>query len=280
MIRIAQRCRVLIDNDWAGDPDGLFALAHHALAPANRIVAVTSSLTSPTFGDPTGQAERGAALAEALLRSLRLAAVPIVAGPDTPFSGQVRASDAARIIVDAARAEDDIPLFLVCAGPLTNIADALVVDPRIAERFTLVWVGGSVSGDWEYNEQTDSAAARLVLNHPGLEIRQIPLEAYRRIVVSIAELRSSLQRSGAIGRWIWNCFETLDLPESVQLGPMWCLGDSAPLVATAIDDPGASLRPIAGTPRRSLYSDIDTRLLLGDFFALLAEAEHTAPPRS
>jgi purine nucleosidase len=47
MIRIEKRCRVILDNDWAGDPDGLIGLAHHALSPANEIIAITSSLTNP-----------------------------------------------------------------------------------------------------------------------------------------------------------------------------------------------------------------------------------------
>ncbi|MCU1445227.1 MAG: twin-arginine translocation pathway signal [Cryobacterium sp.] len=278
MIHVAQRCRVLVDNDWAGDPDGLVALAHHALVPTNRIVAVTSSLTSPMFGDPTGEAERGAALAAELLHSLGHASVPIAAGPDTRFGGRGRASRAAGAIVDVARSEDELPLFVVCAGPLTNIADALSLDAGIAERFTPVWVGGSLSGEWEYNEQTDSEAARFVLAHPGLHIRQVPVETYRRLAISIAELRLSLRRSGTVGRWLWNVFEVLDLPDSVQLGPMWCLGDSAPLVATAIDDPGASLTPIDGEPTRTVYSNLDTRLVLGDFFALLAGVDGSAKP--
>ena len=41
-LRTTQRCRVVLDNDWAGDPDGLVALAHHLLSPANRVDAVTS----------------------------------------------------------------------------------------------------------------------------------------------------------------------------------------------------------------------------------------------
>jgi hypothetical protein len=38
---------VLLDNDWAGDPDGLIALVHHLLAPANTVVAITSSFLDP-----------------------------------------------------------------------------------------------------------------------------------------------------------------------------------------------------------------------------------------
>jgi purine nucleosidase len=33
-LRVAEQCRVIVDNDWSGDPDGLVALAHHVLSPA------------------------------------------------------------------------------------------------------------------------------------------------------------------------------------------------------------------------------------------------------
>jgi len=33
---IGARARVIIDNDFAGDPDGLFQLAHHVLSPPSR----------------------------------------------------------------------------------------------------------------------------------------------------------------------------------------------------------------------------------------------------
>jgi hypothetical protein len=30
-LRLAEQWRVIVDNDWAGDPDGLVGLAHHLL---------------------------------------------------------------------------------------------------------------------------------------------------------------------------------------------------------------------------------------------------------
>ncbi|HCX85524.1 MAG TPA: nucleoside hydrolase, partial [Micrococcales bacterium] len=66
-LRIARRARVVIDNDWAGDPDGLVALAHHLLAPGNVVEAVTSSRLSPIFGPNDGGAARGARLAGELV---------------------------------------------------------------------------------------------------------------------------------------------------------------------------------------------------------------------
>ena len=59
---IAVRCRVIVDNDWAGDPDGLVGLAHHLLSPSNRVDLITSSFLAPMFGVDNGTA-KGAALA-------------------------------------------------------------------------------------------------------------------------------------------------------------------------------------------------------------------------
>jgi purine nucleosidase len=97
MINVEPRCRIILDNDWAGDPDGLIGLAHHALSPANEIIAVTSSLTNPMFGPPEGMAQGGADLAEDLLRVLKLPELATVhAGPDAPFTGQHRDTAAGR----------------------------------------------------------------------------------------------------------------------------------------------------------------------------------------
>jgi len=40
-------CRVVIDNDFAGDPDGLFQLAHHLLSPSVDIRAIIASRMVP-----------------------------------------------------------------------------------------------------------------------------------------------------------------------------------------------------------------------------------------
>jgi purine nucleosidase len=37
------RLRVISDNDYAGDPDGLFQLAHHVLSPSVDVRAVIGS---------------------------------------------------------------------------------------------------------------------------------------------------------------------------------------------------------------------------------------------
>ena len=160
-------CRVVVDNDFSGDPDGLLALAHHLLAPSNQVVLVTSSFLNQSLPGPHPTAADGATLAAELVEVVGGPTPSVVAGSERAFDPDAGApSAAADAIVAEARRDDPLPLYVVCGGPLTNVAEALRAAPDIAERFTLVWIGGSIrDGVFEYNRDTDPAAAAFVLGH-------------------------------------------------------------------------------------------------------------------
>ena len=282
-LRIGEQCRVVVDNDWSGDPDGLVALAHHLLSPTNRVVAVTSSFLNPIFQAPPGAAA-GAALARELIDLVGgPVAPPVHEGSETPFGSGNASSAASAAIVAAAHAEDALPLYLVCGGPLTNVAAALLQDPGIAERLVLVWIGGALDlVAPEYNRDTDPAAADFVLGLPGLEVWQFPLETYRRCAYSVAELEHDIGGSGALGRWLWERFTSLPLPDFIRLGGLWPLGDSPPLLVTALGDESSTCtKTLASADRgpRRIYTDVDFRLLVADLLARLRlhEARRTGP---
>lgn len=73
------------------------------------------------------------------------------AGPDASFTGQGCSNPAAQAIIEAAQRQADLPTVLVCAGPLTNVADALLREPAVASTLTLAWVGGAARNEEEYN---------------------------------------------------------------------------------------------------------------------------------
>ena len=267
--RVVAQCRVVVDNDYAGDPDGILALAHHLLSPSNQVVAITSSFLNPRFvsppATPGGTAEDGRRLAAELLAEVGLADPPPVAtGAEESFTSGSR-SAAAEAIVGAAREASELPLYVVCGGPLTNVAAALELDPGIADRLTLIWIGGSLDPEaFEYNRDTDPAAAEAVLATPGLAVHQFPLETYRRCAYGVAELEADLPATGQLGSWLYGCFSSP--PEWVQLGGVWPIGDSPPLLITALTtDSSRSTRSDGAT----VYTDVDLRLLVGDLLAKL-----------
>jgi hypothetical protein len=236
------------------------------------------------FDPPPTAAADGAVLARELIDLVGGAARPPVhAGSETPFGNGDASSAAAEAIVAEARRDDRLPLYLVCAGPLTNVAAALRQDPGIAQRSTLVWIGGALAPDaFEYNRETDAAAAEFVLGQPQLEIWQFPLETYRRCAFSVAELEHDLGGSGRLGAWLWERFASLPLPDFVELGELWPLGDSPPVLVTALGSETSAFTTSPATedrgPRR-IYTDVDVRLMIADLLAKLRlhEGRRAAP---
>ena len=155
--------RIIVDNDFAGDPDGLVALAHQLLSPKTIVSLITSSALNPKFVE-THLAGRSAVagqdIARELIRRLAIKANPLVEAGSETFALDPTA--AARAIVTEAMRDDPLPLFLTCGGPLTNVAAALRLEPAIAKRMTLIWIGGGgyPFGGWEYNLATDVEAAQ------------------------------------------------------------------------------------------------------------------------
>jgi purine nucleosidase len=276
-LAVRTRSRVVLDNDWSGDPDGLVALAHHLLSPANNVTTVTSSFLNPRFPTPSSKAADGAVMAAELLDQLALPVrPPVYAGAEQPIAAGTAASAASDAIVAEAQRVDPLPLYVACGGPLTNVAAALQAAPDIADRMTVLWIGGSLAdGRFEYNRDTDPAAAELVLGHPQLAVYQFPVETYRRCAYSVAELEGNLQACGRLGAWLWRLY-TRPLPEWVELGEVWPLGDSPPVLVTALSDESSSYTTSfsPGGAERRVYTDVDFRLLVGDMLAKFRRHGH------
>jgi purine nucleosidase len=270
MRRVVARCRVVVDNDYAGDPDGLVGLAHHLLSPTNRVTAITSSFLNPRFAESSATAEEGVRLAAELVDVVGTAGRPlVVAGAEEAWKPGSR-SAAADAIVAAALEDDELPLFVVCGGPLTNVAAALEQEPAIATRMTLVWIGGSLDVEaFEYNRDTDPAAAEFVFSRPGLVIHQFPLETYRQCGYSMHELAEDVGTAGRLGAWLWEHYQTP--PEWVELGGVWPLGDSPPVLVTALSTESSRWTTVAppGGAAAHVCTDVDFRLVVGDMLAKL-----------
>lgn len=276
--------RVIVDNDFAGDPDGLVALAHQLLAPRAVVPLVTVSLLEPKLLPPGKAPGRsvaeGVAVARELIRRLAPARIPaVVGGPE--HVGDARSSAAGAIVAEAMR-DDPLPLFVTCGGPLTNVAAALRLEPRIAGRMTVIWIGGGgyPDGGWEYNLATDADAAQTVFAAP-VPLWQVPQPAYRQMAFSVAEMEAELRPISPFTEWLYTRF--LDIPAFVKLPGVWPLGDSPLVLLSSIYAESSSahdvaarrilpdLRYGAALPGRTIrvFDTVDARLTFADLLARL-----------
>jgi purine nucleosidase len=138
----------------------------------------------------------------------------------------------------------------------------------------LVWIGGALDATaFEYNRDTDPDAAAFVLRQGDLAVHQFPLETYRQCAYSVAELEHDLGTTGKLGRWLWEHFTSP--PDWVRIGGNWPLGDSPPVLVTAltVESSRWTGTPAEGGGERRMYTHVDTRLLFGDLLARLRAHE-------
>jgi hypothetical protein len=299
-----------VDNDFAGDPDDLFQLAHHMLSPSVEICGILCSHLA--LGDPFYPGADSADQARRVVE--RLAEVMAVdlagrlhTGSNHPLESrsQPRLSDAARFIVaEAMRDEPSLPpLFVVCGGGLTELASAYLMEPRISERLTAIWVGGPEheglgqaspgTDEPEYNLRIDIAAAQTVLNDSDLDVWLVPRNVYRQCLASNAELRHRVANRGRLGRHLYGALtdvRSIVARAGLPCGDAYVLGDSPLVLLTALqsffqpepsssesvirpcpvlDDHGRFTRETGRNVR--VFTRLDVRLMLEDLFIKIDE---------
>lgn len=107
-----------------------------------------------------------------------------------PSTTKQQATSAVEFLVESYRAATD-EIFLVPVGPLSNIATALTVEPRLKDLIPhLIIMGGAnrygnVTPRAEFNIWADPEAARVVLNSGIRKITLVPLDATHKALVSL-----------------------------------------------------------------------------------------------
>lgn len=303
------RARVIIDNDFSGDPDDLYQLVHHLLSPSVEIsLIVASHLRADDPLDPSGRsAQNAATVVEDVFARMGLASTDVIRrGSDIPLDDRHTPQPAPAVdaIIAEALREDPRPLFYVAGGGLTDLASAVLVEPRIADRLTLIWIGGAEHEGLavpppnampiEYNLLIDVVAGQVVFEDSALPVWQVPRDVYRQCLVSDAELRLRVAATGPLGRFLYDEVAHLVDVVAEHLGgasETYALGDSPLVLLTALQslfepDPTSSRYVTQPTPAitadgryearpdaRSMrvYTWVDTRLMFEDFFLKLAE---------
>ncbi|MBN1518182.1 nucleoside hydrolase [Candidatus Sumerlaeota bacterium] len=302
---ITTRTRVIIDNDFGGDPDGLFQLAHHLLSPTTEVRGIIGSkhYENGFYGYP-GTAAHACAMATDLLTAMQLETqVAVYEGANSSLKDDktpVVSAGAEFIVQEAMRDDAKLPLYVVCGAGLTNIASAWLMEPKIAGRIRLVWIGGPEYEGLafpppggmtpEYNLGIDLKAGQVVFNHSDIPLWQIPRDAYRQALASYSELLCRVKDKGALGKFLMERLDDLMQRANRSLGEAYVLGDSPLVLLTALQsswepDPSSSRYVIMPAPRIDdaglydanpdgrkirIYTELDVRLMFEDFYAKIA----------
>ncbi|MDO4647371.1 MAG: nucleoside hydrolase [Eubacteriales bacterium] len=281
-----KKVRVILDSDTANEADDPFAIVHALLSPKMMVKGIVAE----HYGEENSMEASYEAIQK--LVAVMKNDTPVFRGEEFPFSEEKASSEGVQFMIEEARKEEKYPLYILCMGALTNVARALQTAPDIAEKVTVVTIGGRPYTDCsdafddnfrEYNFGNDVAAANTVLMSKA-EIWQIPANVYSMVRIGIADLQLRLEACKETGKYLLRQLDEFNQTERAfwTTGESWSLGDS-PSVTVVLDptsgyyhvrqaymvnEDTSYAEAIEGKKIR-VYDYIDKHYLLSDFFAKL-----------
>lgn len=225
------KVRMVLDTDTYNEIDDQFALAYAYLSKEK--IELEAVYAAPYFNSRSTSAGDG--MEKSYQEILRLLSMLGKSPEGFAFRGSdryledvsrpVRSEAALDLIKKAQSATPANPLYVVPVGCITNIASAILIEPKIIENIVIVWLGGN-GLEWphqkEFNLMQDVKAAQVILNsgvpliimpcrpvisHFHTTIPELELHLKGKNKLSDYLLKSTIDYSGGRDTWskvIWD----------------------------------------------------------------------------
>jgi inosine-uridine nucleoside N-ribohydrolase len=286
----------ILDADTGNEMDDLYAIVRSLIDEKVEIIALTSAhfnnvqlLTDslwhiyPTEGINTLRISQE--INENILKELDRKNIPHPEGCDRIVGyswgyyegAPVPRSDAVDFIIqEAIKHSPENKLNILCVGPVTNVAAAILIEPGIEKNirlFALSMRYDKEKGVWNkntFNARNDINALDLVLDNENLEFIVIPGNVSGTLTF---EREKTLER---LSRWDHPVAEMLaNRWDEVSAGNSWIMWDLA-LVEAVIHPEMATLQKLSAPPENGsrevfVYTDIDEDRMREEFWNLMKE---------
>jgi inosine-uridine nucleoside N-ribohydrolase len=200
------RIEMVLDSDMFNEVDDQFALAFAVRSPQR--IDLKAVYAAPFLNHRSKSAGDG--MEKSYHETLRVLKLLDVDSTGRVFRGSNRFlpdrktpvdSPAARHLIKLAHQKRQGPLYVVGLGAASNLASALLIDPTIADRIVMVWIGGhpySWSHARDFNLKQDVAAAQ-VLFDSGVPLVHVPAgDVAAALTVTLPELETGLKGKSPI----------------------------------------------------------------------------------
>lgn len=289
-----KKIRVIVHTDCKNEADDQYAVAHHLMTPR---FDVKGLVAGHFWKNPQQYGELGTAQAsyDEIIKVMDLMGLkdqyPVKLGAPRGLEDEKTPidSEGARLIIEEAMKDDKRPLYIACQGAVTDVASALLMKPEIADRMTVIWIGGGdyPKGGFEFNLMMDIHAVNVIFSSK-VPVWQVPMSLYKVMAVSLAELQLKVRPCGEIGKYLFE--QMVDFNHVAAKydmawphGEIWGLGDQGTIAVLMeeLEKVSYDLVPapriaedmtyIHGQNNREIrvYNYLDARLTLEDFFAKL-----------
>ncbi|HEY5561549.1 MAG TPA: nucleoside hydrolase [Clostridiaceae bacterium] len=204
------KIRMVLDTDTYNEVDDQFALAYALRSPES--MTVEAIYAAPFLNDRSKSPEEGMEKSyDEILKILKLLKVPqegsVYRGSRNYLkdSNTPQESEAARDLVKKAMTCGEEPLYVVAIGAITNVASAILIEPKIIEKIVVVWLGGNeitYPHTMEFNLMQDIHASRLIFDC-GVPLIHLPCNRVTtHLLTTVPELEYYLKGKSEIGTYL------------------------------------------------------------------------------
>lgn len=291
-----RKIRYIIHTDCKNEADDQYTVVHALMMEKFDVCGIIAGHFDTGNYNRFAEHTTANASYEEIVKILKLMGLknqyPVLLGSNVPLADETVPiiTEGAKFIVEEAMKDDPRPLYIGMQGAITDLACAILMEPRICERMTCIWIGGGdyPKGGVEFNLSQDVKAANIVFGS-SMEVWQIPHIVYKQFGTSLAELQVKVRPCGAIGKYLFE--QMVEFNNNMLLfdtwphGEIWTLGDEGCISALLeeagrndgyemVEAPYISEQDMTysyGTGNRPIrvYHKMDVRLDLEDLFAKL-----------
>ncbi len=291
----SKKVRYIIHTDAKNEADDQFTIAHALMTDKFDVKGIVACHFDKRQNSPY-EGKSAQASYDEIVKVLDLMHLtgqyPIYMGANTGLTDANTpiVTEGAKFIVEEAMKDDPRPLYIGMQGAITDLACAILMEPRICERMTCIWIGGGAypEGGQEFNLMQDVIAANVVFGS-SMPVWQVTKTGYKQFTVTLAELQDRVEPYGKIGKYLFDQMVELNnmLADNLRWphGESWSLGDEGTVAAlleeteqtdiyTEIPAPEIDLETMKynlNTNNRKIrvYHRLNARLDLEDLYAKL-----------
>lgn len=210
------KVRMVLDTDTFNEIDDQFAVAYALASPERlQVEALYAAPFHNALSDSPGDGmEKSYREIERIAGLFGLQTDGFVFKGSDRFmsdaSTPVRSEAVTDLIERALASRDDDPLYVVAIGAITNVASAILLEPRIIEKIVVVWLGGHAL-HWpdchEFNLRQDVHASRIVLDS-GVPLMLIPCSGVAsHLLTTLAEIEKYVKGQSSVGNYLYETFK-------------------------------------------------------------------------
>ena len=201
----------ILTTDCGAEMDDQWALAHLLLSTELDLRAVITTHASSIHLSSASSRERAADVVQHVLPA-RASSLPVVAGSPEPLRDAKTPRENAGVDL-LLRLSGDFSesrrLIVFAIGAGTDVASAILKDPSIANRITLVAMG---FGDWPgggdfFNVKNDPLAWQVILNSDVPLVIGSAAAAKRGLKLTRAEAAALMRSRGPTGEYLYSLFD-------------------------------------------------------------------------